>query len=122
MLFRPFFALWTGVLSAGGWRGPDLRSRSGLHRTDNIEFLRCLTLLTHIRNYSLISTAEHRDRVIDPSTRPRASNVLEELAVTVEVVAVRVHYLAPCSHEVLNKRVLRVVRCVHFCKCTQLGV
>ncbi len=39
-----------------------------------------------------------------------------------KIVAIKVHYLVPRSCEVLHKRLLRVVRRIDFCDCTELGV
>src|SRR5713226_4631219 len=39
-----------------------------------------------------------------------------------KVVAIKVHHLVPRSHEVLHKRLLRVVTCVNFRNCSELGV
>src|SRR5713226_6286966 len=39
-----------------------------------------------------------------------------------KVVAIKVHHLVPRSHEVLHKRVLRVVTCIDFRDCSELGV
>src|ERR1035441_2093726 len=47
-------------------------------------------------------------------TRPAASSG--------KVVAIEVHHLVPRSYEVLHKRLLRVVTCVGFRDCPELGV
>src|SRR5271169_5418318 len=39
-----------------------------------------------------------------------------------KVVAIKVRYLVPRSREVLHKRLLRVVRRIDFCDCSELGV
>ena len=39
-----------------------------------------------------------------------------------KVVAIEVHHLVPRSHEVLHKRLLRVVTCIDFRDCPELGV
>src|SRR5438309_354487 len=39
-----------------------------------------------------------------------------------EVVAIKVHYFVPRSREVLHKRLFRVVTCIDFCDCSELGV
>src|SRR5713226_3193648 len=39
-----------------------------------------------------------------------------------KVVAIKVHHLVPRSHEVLHKRLLRVVTCIDFRDCSELGV
>ena len=39
-----------------------------------------------------------------------------------KVVAIEVHHFAPCSHEVLHKRLLRVVTGIDFRDCPELGV
>src|SRR3984893_12275323 len=39
-----------------------------------------------------------------------------------KVVAIKVHYLVPRSREVLHKRLFRVVTCIDFCDCSELGV
>src|SRR5215510_13898875 len=39
-----------------------------------------------------------------------------------QVVAIEVHHLVPRSHEVLHKRLLRVVTSIDFRDCPELGV
>ena len=39
-----------------------------------------------------------------------------------KVEAIQVHHLVPCSHEILHKRLLRVVGCVDFRDCPELRV
>ena len=39
-----------------------------------------------------------------------------------KVVEIKVHHLVPRSHEVLYKRLLRVVTCIDFRECPELGV
>src|ERR1035441_706387 len=41
---------------------------------------------------------------------------------SVKVVAIEVHHLVPRSREVLHKRLLRVVTCIDFRDCAELGV
>ena len=39
-----------------------------------------------------------------------------------QVVAIEVHHLVPRSHEVFHERLLRVVACIDFSDCPELGV
>src|ERR1019366_10103455 len=48
--------------------------------------------------------------------------ITSETGTSGKVVAIQVHHLVPRSHEVLHKRLLRVVTCIDFRDCPELGV
>src|SRR5260221_4470091 len=62
---------------------------------------------------------------VAPKIRTRILSIMRFLCLTAglgKVVAIKVHHLVPRRHEVFYKRLLRVVTCIDFRYCSELGV
>ena len=75
------------------------------------------------RDPARVSQEKHPSFFADPNTGTGQYPVDSSLLLSSgKVEAVKVHHLIPRSHKVLHERLLRVVTCIDFRECSELGV
>ena len=69
-----------------------------------------------------LATVRRAWHALRPNQVPSWADLLSFPPSSGKVVAIKVHHLVPRSHEVLHKRLLRVVTCIDFREGPELGV